>query len=103
MLTRVYALTIIILYIDYGCLVRFNVYNVALVPSGGHCTQLQSNHLKLLQGNLIVSQLQWQGLTRIVIDGQHCLMKVEGPSRCIVKMVGYMCTTELLVASIILN
>lgn len=58
-LNNKYALTIVILYIDDGCFVRFNVYNAALIPSGGHCTQLKSDHLKLLQGNLIISQLQW--------------------------------------------
>ena len=95
------ALTVIILHIDDCCFVRFNVYDVALIPSGGHCTHFQSDHLKLLQGNIIISELQWQELTRVVTDVEKSLRKVEGllPSH-IVEMVGYI-QDRVIVASMI--
>ena len=76
------------------------MYDVALIPSGGHCTHFQSDHLELLQGNIIISELQWQEPTRVVTDVEKSLRKVEGllPSH-IVEMVGYI-QDRVIVASI---
>ena len=77
------------------------MYDVALIPSGGHCTHFQLDHLKLLQGNIIISELQRQELTQVVTDGEKSLRKVEGllPSH-IVEMVGYI-QDRVIVASMI--